>query len=257
MGSKKYILSQTSKGAAMKHIAVIPARKGSMGVVNKNQLLFNKTADFIEASRLYDEILVTTNDPVIQEMAQKRGYRVRVRPDTLAGSYDPIKPSFTDLIENMDVPKDAYLWLFYLTHVFRDHKDHEAAHRMVIEENSTSLMLFLPAKTHPFRCWGQDPKTGEMYKFIEDNRVSRQEYPSAWWNNHYLCCVRADSLDTVNNNLIGPKTTPIYFTEAQGDRLVDIDEYADIVNWSKRYPEDYAKWWKSLPPEKRVGPEPA
>ena len=41
-----------------KHIALIPARKGSVGFKFKNRLFFDRTADFLDSIRWFDKVIV-------------------------------------------------------------------------------------------------------------------------------------------------------------------------------------------------------
>ncbi len=240
----------------IRHVAVVPARAGSQGIPGKNRLLFGATVDFIADLGFFAETVVTSNDDVILEMAAARGLRGRKRPEDLAGPTIPIGPSFADAIAALAIPADTFLWLFYIPFVFRDAADFHAARILVERDRPISVMTFLPAKTHPYRCWGQDPATGRMFKFVDSPAVSRQDFPPAWWNHHYICVTQAGALDRLNGNLLGAETTPIYVTEEMGDRLVELDEMSDFDHWRRRHPEQYARWWQSLPAGAKVGPEP-
>lgn len=241
---------------APRHVALVPARAGSQGIPNKNRLLFDMTIGFIKGLGFISDTIVSSNDEELLGTAAAKGLKTRRRPDALAGSTAPIKPTFDDAVDALAIDPETYLWLFYIPFVFRDPADFHAAHSLVEEKRPSSVMTFLPAKTHPYRCWGQDPATGKMWKFIDNPAVSRQEFPSAWWNHHYICVVRVGALDQLNNNLLGPDTTPIYYTEEQGDRLIELDEMSDLEHWRRVYPEEYARWWRSLPPDCRIGAPP-
>ena len=45
-----------------KHVAFIPARKGSKGFKFKNRILFSHTANFINQIDWFDEVIVSTDD---------------------------------------------------------------------------------------------------------------------------------------------------------------------------------------------------
>ena len=61
---------------------IIPARAGSKGVPHKNRLLFNNTADALAEKSGWDneDVIVTTDDSVIQCLAIYRNYTVNTRP---------------------------------------------------------------------------------------------------------------------------------------------------------------------------------
>jgi len=74
-----------------KHVAFIPARKGSKGFKFKNRILFTHTANFINQIDWFDEVVVSTDDPVIEELALPYGYSVHTRPKSLASDDVSIK----------------------------------------------------------------------------------------------------------------------------------------------------------------------
>ena len=77
-----------------KHVAFIPARKGSKGFKLKNRILFSHTANFLNQIEWLAEVVVSTDDPVIKELASDYGYSVHTRPDMLASDDVSIKDVF-------------------------------------------------------------------------------------------------------------------------------------------------------------------
>ena len=58
----------------LKHIAVIPARAGSVGFPKKNQIFFDNTADFLKDLSWLDEVIVTSDDTAVLDKAKRRKY---------------------------------------------------------------------------------------------------------------------------------------------------------------------------------------
>ena len=56
-----------------RHIAVIPARAGSIGLPQKNQIFFDNTANFIDKISWFDEIVVNSNDSIVLDKARSKG----------------------------------------------------------------------------------------------------------------------------------------------------------------------------------------
>lgn len=233
----------------VRHYAFIPARAGSKGFPGKNRYFFNFTADFIDASGLFDGVLVTTDDDQIIEWAQRRGYFVRRRPATLARDTALIKDAAVDLAANADhVRPGDYLWLNYMTTVFKSLDDYRAARAMVDRLHPPAFCSFIPAGTHPYITWYQDAFSGKMRQFVPNNLANRQDMPPAYQNFHYLSGFRVDSLPRLNANLLGEDTYPIYLDEGQQQRLCDLDTPADLIPWRTKHPNEYARWLRSLPP---------
>ena len=56
------------------HIAVIPARKNSKSLPNKNRFLFKYTGEFLKKNNLFDKVYVNSDDIVLKKMAKKYGF---------------------------------------------------------------------------------------------------------------------------------------------------------------------------------------
>jgi CMP-N,N'-diacetyllegionaminic acid synthase len=241
---------------APKHIAVVPARSGSRGIPGKNRILFDTTADFIDKAGFFSAVYVSTNDPAIIPLASRRKYHVRQRPDELAGPTAPIRPALMDVVTHFALDRHAYLWLFYLSFPWHKLEHFLRAKHMIEASSAGSMMLFLPAKTHPYYCWGQDPKTGRMFKFVDTDIVSRQQFPPAYSNHHYISVTKVSALADLNDNLIGPTTEPFFLDPAESEQIVDLNELADFEDWHRLHPAEYARWWHRLSPADRPAAAP-
>ena len=107
-----------------KHVAFIPARKGSKGFKLKNRILFSRTANFLNQIEWLAEVVVSTDDPVIKELASDYGYSVHTRPDMLALDDVSIKDVFIDYLKSTEQKSNVYMWLFYLTVLYRSIDDY-------------------------------------------------------------------------------------------------------------------------------------
>lgn len=231
----------------LRHVGVIPARKGSKGVPGKNRLMFPRLADFLDENGFFERIVVTSDDEELLKMAETRGYETRLRPAHLAADTSCLKEAFDDMVEHVDFEPDDYLWLLFITYAYRDAADFREAIEVVEKHRPPSLCTFIPAEIHPYTCWRIDDQAGRIEKFIDNDLVNRQEFPPAWRNYNYQCCVRRGDLDGVNRNLQSNTTYPLTWTAEKAKRLLDIDEPKDLVEWKRRYPENYAQWYDSLP----------
>lgn len=90
----------------MKNITIIPARRGSKRLPNKNNLLFGgipliahsillaqKNKDII------DEVYVSTNDETIKKIALQYGVKVIDRPEHLSGEFEPALTALQHALE--------------------------------------------------------------------------------------------------------------------------------------------------------------
>lgn len=215
----------------MKHLAVIPARAGSVGLPGKNRVFFDNTADFLDGVPWFDGVLVSTDDPAIKEKARARSYAVYDRPAELAGPAVPIKAVFEDLVSAGGIAGDTILWLFYLPVLHKNRDDFEAAKPVIERPGLRSLCSFVPARTHPYNCWRHDPETGKISQYVANDVYRRQDMPPAWRHYHYICCFEARELANLNSELLNEDTYPILLDEATARALIEIDTPEDLERW--------------------------
>ena len=217
----------------MKHLAVIPARKGSVGLPYKNRMFFDTTADFIDTLSWFDEVIVTTDDPVIKGKAQSRGYRIHNRPKSLAGSEVSIKAVFKDLIDSLKLNLEEVLWLFYLPNLYHNRIHFEEARIRIENERKGSLCSFIKASSHPFYCWRYNENDQSLEQYIPNQIFRRQDLPSAWMLYHYVCCFKGSEILKLNEEQVNPKTIPFFLDDQTTAELIDVDTPEDLQRWKQ------------------------
>lgn len=109
----------------MNNIAVIPARKGSQGLKNKNLLkidnktLIERTINFAIESKLFSRIILTTDYKNINN--NKIEYRER--PKELSKENTTMVEVIKDVIDNCNISKEDNIILLQPTSPFRNKKD--------------------------------------------------------------------------------------------------------------------------------------
>lgn len=110
-------------------IAVIPARKGSVGFPNKNLQkisnlsLLDRTIQFVKELNLFDKIIVTTDYNKAEFLFD--GIDVRKRPKELATSSATMVDVLLDVITECGLKSDDFVVLFQPTSPFRHGVDVE------------------------------------------------------------------------------------------------------------------------------------
>ena len=216
---------------SFKHIAFIPARKGSKGLPLKNRLLFDATADFLEREGWFQEIIVSTDDEYIADKAGKRGFQVHHRSPELSCDAVSIKAVFAAALCELNIPSDAIMWLFYLTIGYKDPDDFVTARKMIENSSFRSVCSFVPAITHPFNCWRYDDQHAAISQYIPNNIYRRQDLPDAWMLHHYVCCFEASVIELLNDELIGEKTVPFFVHKEKANMIIEIDTPAELERW--------------------------
>lgn len=215
------------------HIAVIPARAGSVGFPKKNQIFFNNTADFLDNLSWFDDVVVTSNDKIVLDKAKSRNYKLYKRADSLSGPEISIKSVFQDLLNSMILNENKVFWLFYIPILYKNVLDFEKAKSIIEQVNIKSLCSFIPAKSHPLNAWRYDEKKNKMMKYIDNDIFRRQDLPPAWTHHHYICCFKSSFLENLNNELLNSDTCPFFISEKDSKNLIEVDTLEDFKNWKK------------------------
>tara|TARA_B100001057_G_C22574094_1_gene842331 strand:+ start:36 stop:713 length:678 start_codon:yes stop_codon:yes gene_type:complete len=216
-----------------KHIAVIPARKGSIGFPKKNQIFFDNTANFLKKLLWIDEVIVTSNDVVVLEKAKRRKYKIYERSEILCSSDVSIKSVFKDLISSLNINDENILWLFYLPVLYKNFSDFEKAMNIFEKAELNSLCTFIPVATHPFNTWKYDKKNKKISQYVENDIYRRQDLPPAWMHYHYICGFKAKELKHLNSELLNTETYPVFLSNDNAKNLVEIDTPEDFKRWKK------------------------
>lgn len=201
-------------------------------------MFFSATAGFLAGITWFKRVLVSTDDPVVKDMAQGREFEVRDRPADLAGPAVPIKAVFEDLIPAMDVAPDDVLWLFYLPVLYKNVADFEIARQVAECPGVESVMSFIKARTHPYSCWKWNAERLEQY--VPNDLFRRQDMPAAWMTYHYTCCFRARALGRLNNELVASDTHPVFLDDATAEKLIEVDTPEELERWQRLQSEKAA-----------------
>src|SRR3989338_4120078 len=105
------------------HIAFLPARKGSAGFPGKNRLFFDRKAQFVVTSGLFDRVIVSTNDEVIKANAKENNFSIHNRNEFLSGSDIAIKQVAENMVEEMKISQTDYIWLIYINVLYENLED--------------------------------------------------------------------------------------------------------------------------------------
>ena len=217
-----------------KHIAVIPARAGSVGFPKKNQIFFNNTADFLEDLIWLDEVIVSSNDKDVLDKARKRKYKICERSEVLSGPTVSIKSVLKDLINFLKIKNDVIIWLFYLPILYKKISDFEKAKIKIEKSKINSLCTFVAAKTHPFNTWQYDKKNKKISQFIKNDIFRRQDLSPAWMHYHYVCCFKTKELENLNSELLNSDTYPVFLSDSCAKNLIEIDTPEDFKKWKDK-----------------------
>jgi len=219
---------------------IIPARKGSTRIKNKNmQLLAGKpliqhTFEAVFNSKNVNYSIVSTDDENIISLALNMGISAPfVRPTTLAQEnslvVDAIKHALEWYKEEFRLLPDYFI-LLAPTSPFRDSKDIDNAIKKILDTGKDSLVSVCPVIQHPAECITIN-KDGKL-RFIEiegmDITQGTQNYKEYFFIDGSICiCKTLAFLDHYYKlGVLFDKDSEIYIMEKS--HSIDINEKFDL-----------------------------
>lgn len=232
-------------------LAVIPARAGSKRLPGKNKRLLGDspliawTIRAAIASGVFVEVLVSTDDPEIADIARRQGASVPwLRPAELS----------TDTATSMDVVLHAassaetagvpfgHIVLLQPTSPFRTAKTIRAAVGQYLSGRTAPMVSVSPAKTHPELCF-RLTEDGRMVKYCANGSITSlrsQDWPLAYEVNGVLYAASVRCLRN-ERTFFGPDTRA--FLMMSPAECIDIDDEWDwqLATWIAASMPGYAE----------------
>ena len=219
------------------HIAVIPARKNSKSLPNKNRFLFNYTAEFLQNNKLFSKVYINSDDLYLKDLGKKFGFNFFKRKKQLARDTTCIKDVFVDMNNKLKFSNSTFIWLFYIPLVYKNISDFKKSVKLVEKKKLNSICAFKKVTTHPMSCWYI--KKNKPIQFIKNDLCRRQDFPAAYSHHHYICGFNIKYLKKLNNELISNDTFPLILNSKTSNKLIEVDT-----------PEEYKKFKKMFKNEK-------
>jgi len=160
-----------------KIIAIIPARKGSKRIKNKNLIklngipLINHTIEHAINSKLLSEIYISTNCERIKSNCKKFPVKIMDRPANISKDKSSSELAILDVLEKIKSQGDAepeYIVMLQCTSPIRKGNDIDNAIRKIKKEKANSLMSVTDFRRF---IW---TKKGEKFLPINYNYESRK-----------------------------------------------------------------------------------
>lgn len=220
----------------MKSVAVIPARKGSKGIPGKNKKdfcgkpLVQWSIDQAKESKLFDNIIVTSDDEDILVIAKKSGVTALARQDELAQDDTVLDDVLFDIFAREENICD-YICLLQPTSPLRSVKDITGSFRFVKMKKYYSVVS---AKWDPVMAWVKDAtKAGSACLYQIHKRPNRQTRDNFFIENGAVYWVKTPLFLSVGNRVISPSKTYVY--EMPLERSLEVDTPYDWFVAEKTY----------------------
>jgi YrbI family 3-deoxy-D-manno-octulosonate 8-phosphate phosphatase len=215
------VSSTTTEDTAV--VAVIPARGGSKGVPGKNLApvggvpLVVRAIRAARAARLVARVIVSTDDPLIADVARTAGAEVIARPADLSGDTATSESAVLHALDAVG-GEPAVVLLVQCTSPFLTSADIDAVTEVVLDGDADSA--FTAARTHGF-VWLTDG-TGVNHDAAQ--RLRRQDRPVEMLETGAAYAMRVDLLRATGHRFHG-RIRPIAVDPA---RTLEIDDPADL-----------------------------
>lgn len=231
---RKRVLSEM-KGLdnKLRVVAIIPARKGSKRLPDKNILDFDgkpliaHTIEAATASTHVNKVIVSTDSKKIADIAKTYGAEVPfLRPSELATDTASFDDMLLHALEVLNA-KDLYDIVVVLqpTSPLRTTKDINSAISMIIEKQAEGVVSVCECEHHP-KWSGSLPLDKSMASFVDSENLKRSQDLGKYYRlNGALYCFTIENI--FRNNGVR-YTEGVFAYEMDKATSIDIDEQFDF-----------------------------
>ena len=222
-----------------KFIGLIPARKGSKGLLNKNMLnlidkpLVQYTIEAAMSSSLVDDVWVTSDDPEVLRIAKSIQANELMRPKEYASdesSASEVVQHFISTIPVNDENENDFIVYLQPTSPIRNsnHIDEAINHLLLNEVNSLVSVIML--RKSPFKSFLID-KNGRLQSLFDEglSNARRQDLEDVYIPNGAIYIFQIKEFIKKNGF---PSNGSIPFKMKEEDSI-DIDEKEDLTKAEK------------------------
>lgn len=211
----------------MKYLAVIPARGGSKGIKHKNRKLLNGkpliqyTIDAVQQSVIND-LVVSTDDINIANIAEKLGVNVVMRPKELAQDDTPTLPVLQHALNKSGAKYDAVITLQPTSPLRTVNHINEAIQLFESNKGADSLVSVVKVPHNMVPESIMAIENGELVNYIESTPLRRQDKPIYYARNG--AAIYITTVKQLAHSVFGGKIIPY---EMSKNDSFDIDDSED------------------------------
>ncbi len=219
----------------MSLVAIIPARGGSKRLPRKNILpVLNKPmlsypVKTALESRLFDQVIVSTEDREIRQAALKSGAAVYDRPESLCDDKANVVMVCLDLLEKLknEGIEPTHFCCIYATAIFITIQDLHASYEIMTNNTGTDVVMGVSEfNLQPVQALESNKKGWLKHKWPEFNGVQSQFHPVLTASNGTLYWANTQTF--AKNKTFYPEKLKGY--EIPWIRAIDIDTMNDYKN---------------------------
>jgi CMP-N-acetylneuraminic acid synthetase len=220
----------------MRCFAFIPARAGSKGIPGKNKKdfcgkpLVQWSIDQAKESKLFDKIIVSSDDADILDIADKSGVVAEPRVEQLSGDDVATDDVMFDYFAH-NANQCELICLLQPTSPLRSVEDITATYKQIKKKKWWSLVSVC---WNPVMAWVDEPtKKGSLCLYQIHKRPNRQSRDNFYLENGAVYWVKQGVFLGAGNRIITPTKTCIY--EMPLERGLEVDTPYDWFVAEKTY----------------------
>ena len=218
------------------NIAIIPARKSSKRIKNKNIINFfgrpmiAHTIQSLIKMRLFDKIIVSSDSQIILNIAKKNGAETFKRSHKLSTDKVPTFDVIKNVIKNLSYQVDNVCCL-YSTSLFIK-KKYILDSFKILKRNKNSLIMSVCKYTHPIERSFFLKKNNELtFRYPKNKLKQTQSFKSSY----YDAAQFAISNSKFYTNFSFKKKSKILGYVLDDSETTDIDTKEDLIKAKKIY----------------------
>ena len=209
---------------------IIPARGGSKRIKNKNIMLFHKkpmisySINAASKSRLFKQIIVSTDNKKIKKVAEKLGAKVPfIRQKKLSDSKTGLIEVFLDSVKKLNI-NDGYVFFVLATAPLLKAKDLIYAFKKIKIKKADCLIAVSDFDYNPLKGFCYDRKDFIKFQWPKYSNTNSQDLRQLFHDTGTFYICKTKSLLKFKSFL--PKKTIPYFLKRYDS--VDIDTKEDL-----------------------------
>ena len=198
-----------------KILALIPARKGSKSIINKNLLkIKNKTLDEIaiksaKKSKFLSNIIVSSDDVRILNLAKKNKIEKIKRKKNLSGDKSLMYNVVLDVVKKYN--QYEYIMILQVTNPFRNSKLIEAIKKIINLDGDTLVSVSKIDDIHPSRMYRLNKKFLKPFD-VEKQSSNRQDLEELYHRNG-LIYIFKKKIYLITKIFMGKKILPLVLSK--------------------------------------------
>ena len=216
----------------MESLCIIPARKGSKGILNKNlRMVFNKplisyAIERAKDAHMVNRVVVSTDGEEIATISNSYGAEVIMRPSDISGDKDTSEVALLHVLDYL-YKEEGYqpdiVVFTQCTSPMTLPEDIDGTVKMMLDENADSAFGVIPF--HGFLWERNNDGDTEGINHRKNVRIMRQDINNQFIETGGVYCMRTEGFKKAKHRFFG-KT--VFYVIPQ-TRYLEIDEPIDLI----------------------------